>query len=66
MNNQRQHSKKLYSRQRVVYTAPSEREYPAKVKQVDRRDCTVRIELEYAPGKWMPAWVSFDDVEAVQ
>lgn len=65
MLGQRQDSKKLYSRQRVVYTAPSGKEYAAKVKQVDRRDCTVRIELEYMPGKWMPAWVSFSDVEGV-
>ena len=65
MNNT-QSTQKLYARQRVVYRAPSGVEYAAKVKQVDRRDSTVRIELEYMPGKWMPAWVSFSDVEGVR
>lgn len=61
-----QSSKKSVGRQRAVYTAPSGNEYPAKVKQVDRKDRTVRIEFEYMPGKWLPAWVAFGDVEAVR
>jgi hypothetical protein len=62
---QHQFSRKLYARQRVVYYPPSGKPYAAKVIQVDRRDCTVRIALEYAPGKWMNAWVSFGDIEGV-
>ncbi len=66
MKAKRQNTNKSYPRQRAVYTAPSGKDYPAKVKQLDRKDRTVRIEFEYMPGKWLPAWVSFSDVGAAQ
>ena len=65
MKSKRQYTTKRNARKQAVYTAPSGQPYPAKVKQIDRKDRTVFIELEYAPGKWMPAWVSFSDIEAV-
>ena len=65
MKSKRKGIKNPKPRQRVTYYPPSDHPYEARVKQVDRRDQTVFIELKYDTDKWMTAWVSFADVEAV-
>lgn len=49
-----------------VYIAPSGKDYPARVLRRDYSDRSVYIELEWTPGKWIPAWVGFGDVKGVR
>lgn len=50
----------------AIYTAPSGNEYLVEVISIDQRDNSAQIVYQWAKMKYVRAWVSVNDIEAVR